>query len=627
MILSSAVRSIFVDLPRRAKQALAILLDALIFFASFQIALWFRFELFFLNPQYLSLSIMGSLGGVAALKLLGLYSYVLRYMSQRVTVVLAAGVIISVAIVTAGSTFFYPVAGLSRAVLLIYGCLSLLGLIGVRSLARRILFPDNQQIIDQRISIVIYGAGAAGSQVATALRAGPNYTLVGMLDDDPKKHHLVVAGLKVYPREALGALIERHDIRQVVIAIPSASPKQIRSIVEFLEPSRLRIRLVPGLKDLIDPTAGVRLRDVRVEDLLGRDPVAPIGELLGRCVTGGRVMVSGAGGSIGSELCRQILALQPEKLVLLEMSEPALYDIERELHHRARSLNVQIVGVLGSVRNATSMQRHLREHRIQTVYHAAAYKHVPIVEANVGEGILTNTYGTRTIAEAAIAAGVEDFVLISTDKAVRPTNVMGASKRLAEMVLQALARRGTRTRFSMVRFGNVLGSSGSVVPLFRQQIFAGGPITVTHRDITRYFMTIPEAAQLVLQAGSMGESGSVFVLDMGEPVRIFDLATRMIRLFGLTVKDSEHPDGDIEIRVIGLRPGEKLYEELLIGDNVMHTPHPRIMRANENCLEPEHLWRLLDHLRAAIDANDVPQTLAVLRQAVPEYQQPSDPPA
>lgn len=619
MILPSAVRSIFTDLPRAAKQSLAILLDVLILFISFQVALWFRFELFFLNWQYLMLSIIGSLGGVATLGLVGAYSYVLRYMSQRVAFVLAVGVGISVALITAVSTFFFPVAGLSRAVLLIYGCLSFLGLTGLRVLARHILFPDNQQIIDQRTPIVVYGAGKAGSEIATALRASPNYKLVAMLDDDPAKHKLVVAGLKVYPRDALEHLIARHDVRQVVIAIPSAAPKKISEIVDFLGPSRLRVRLVPSLSDLVDPTAGMRLRDVRVEDLLGRAPVAPISDLLGRCVTGRRVMVSGAGGSIGSELCRQILALLPEKLVLLDMSEPALYEIERDLRSREQHRKTDIVALLGSVRDPASVERHLRNHQIQTVYHAAAYKHVPMVEANVGEGLLANTYGTRVMAEAAIAAGVEDFVLISTDKAVRPTNVMGASKRLAEMVLQALARRDARTRFSMVRFGNVLGSSGSVVPLFRQQIFAGGPITLTHQDITRYFMTIPEAAQLVLQAGSMGESGSVFVLDMGEPVRIYDLASRMIRLFGLTVKDQDHPEGDIEIRISGLRPGEKLYEELLIGDDVKQTPHPRIMRANETCLEPEHLWQLLEGLRHAIDANDVPKTLAILRQAVPEY--------
>lgn len=328
-------------------------------------------------------------------------------------------------------------------------------------------------------------------------------------------------------------------------------------------------------------------------------------------------MVTGAGGSIGSELCRQILALKPSKLVLLEISEPALYTIEQDL--RLRYPGIDIVGVLGSVRDAHHCLAQLRRHGVQTIYHAAAYKHVPIVEQNVGEGIRTNAYGTLSIAETAIQAGVQDFVLISTDKAVRPTNVMGASKRLAELVLQAHAQVQDRTRFSMVRFGNVLGSSGSVVPLFRRQILDGGPITLTHPEITRYFMTIPEAAQLVLQAGAMGESGSVFVLDMGEPVRIRDLAERMIRIYGLTVKNPEQPDGDIEIRITGLRPGEKLYEELLIGDHSQETLHPRIMRATEYNIPYETLMSQLRMLDRALQAGDVHEIVTLLRQIVREY--------
>lgn len=619
MIIPESARHAFVELPRVAKQLLAVFLDAAILFAAFHLALWFRFELFFLNEQYLYLSILGSLGGVAALGMFGVYFYVLRYMSERIAVALIAGVAVSVAVITAGNTFLYLAAGISRAVLLIYASLALIGLISVRLLARRLLFPKNMLLLDPRIPIIVYGAGTAGSQVATALRAGPHYQLVGMIDDDQRKHRLVVAGLRVYPRSALPELVERYKVQQLLIAIPSANPARIREIVEFVEPYKLRIRLVPGLKELVDSSDGVRLRDVQVEDLLGRDPVAPIPELLGRCVTDRVVMVTGAGGSIGSELCRQILELRPRKLVMLEFSEPALYTIDHEISARARDTGIEVVSVLGSIRSAECCLRQLSTHCVETVYHAAAYKHVPIVEANIAEGFLTNSIGTRTLADAAIKAGVRDFVLISTDKAVRPTNVMGATKRLAELVLQAAAQCQHQTRFSMVRFGNVLGSSGSVVPLFRQQILNGGPITLTHVDITRYFMTIPEAAQLVLQAGAMGASGSVFVLDMGEPVRIHDLAVRMIRLFGLTVKDKQNPAGDIEIRISGLRPGEKLYEELLIGENVTETQHPRIMSANEACLEPAELDGLLAELEMAAQANDEELLLSILKKAVPEY--------
>ncbi len=616
MILPYPVRRLFVDLPRPVKQLLAVVLDAVILLLAFHCALWLRFELFFVTQQYLLLSLLACAGGIAALGAFGVYFYILRYMSERVVAAILGGIIVSVMVVTAGNTFL-QLSTLSRGVLIIYAALALVGLIGVRLCARKLLFPADHHMADPRIPVLIYGAGGAGSQLAAALRAGPYYRPVAMLDDDRRKHRLVVAGLRVYPPSQLSRLIDRHNVRQLLIAIPSATPPQIRAIVEAAEPYRLRIRLVPSMRELIDPANGVRLRDVQVEDLLGRDPVAPITSLLGQCVTGRSVMVTGAGGSIGSELCRQILALKPSKLVLLEISEPALYTIEQDL--RLRYPGIDIVGVLGSVRDAHHCLAQLRRHGVQTIYHAAAYKHVPIVEQNVGEGIRTNAYGTLSIAETAIQAGVQDFVLISTDKAVRPTNVMGASKRLAELVLQAHAQVQNRTRFSMVRFGNVLGSSGSVVPLFRRQILDGGPITLTHPEITRYFMTIPEAAQLVLQAGAMGESGSVFVLDMGEPVRIRDLAERMIRIYGLTVKNPEQPDGDIEIRITGLRPGEKLYEELLIGDHSQETLHPRIMRATEYNIPYETLMSQLRMLDRALQAGDVHEIVTLLRQIVREY--------
>ncbi|WP_033840480.1 O-antigen biosynthesis protein WlbL [Bordetella bronchiseptica] len=618
MTLPYAIRRLFVDLPRPFKQMLAIVLDAVILLGAFHLALWLRFELFFLTDQYLFLSLLACAGGIAALAAFGVYLYILRYMSERVLAAILGGIVVSVMVVTAGNTFL-QLATISRGVLVLYAALALVGLIGVRLIARKLLFPADHHMADPRTPVLIYGAGGAGSQLAMALRAGPHYRPVAMLDDDKRKHRLVVNGLRVYPPEQLPKLIDRHNIRQLLIAMPSAPPKQIRSIVEAAEPYRLRIRLVPSMRELIDPTNGVRLRDVQVEDLLGRDPVAPIDTLLGRCVTDRIVMVTGAGGSIGSELCRQILALRPRKLVLFEIAEPALYAIEQDLRQRIGERNIEIAGVLGSVRDAAHCLAQLQEHGVQTIYHAAAYKHVPIVEHNVSEGIRTNAFGTLNMAETAIQAGVLDFVLISTDKAVRPTNVMGASKRLAELVLQAHAQIQDKTRFSMVRFGNVLGSSGSVVPLFRRQILEGGPITLTHPEITRYFMTIPEAAQLVLQAGAMGESGSVFVLDMGEPVLIRELAERMVRLYGLTVKNSDQPDGDIEIRITGLRPGEKLYEELLIGEDSRETLHPRIMRATEYSLPYETLMGQLRMLDRSLQMCSPRQAAELLGQIVREY--------
>ncbi|CUJ03915.1 polysaccharide biosynthesis protein [Achromobacter xylosoxidans] len=616
--LPYAVRRVFVTLPRPYKQGLAIAFDAFILLLSFQLALWFRFELFFFDHYYLLLSVSACIGGLAAFGALGLYRYVLRYMNERVVFSIAGGVLVSVMVTTAMTIFLQMPTGLSRGVLVIYALLAVVSLLSARVLARRALFPGTYHAADVRVPVAIYGAGAAGSQLLTALRAGPHYTPVALVDDDRRKRKLVIAGLRVHAPSDLPRLIERHQIQQLLIAIPSATPTQIRNIVEQVEGYRLRIRLVPSLQELVD-SKGPRLRDVQVEDLLGRDPVAPVPELLERCVRGKSVFVSGAGGSIGSELCRQILTLQPRRLVLFEMSEVALYAID----HNLRQLNgdnvVEIISVLGSVRDYDRCLAQLRHFEIQTIYHAAAYKHVPIVEANVHEGIRTNTFGTLALARAAVDARTSDFVLISTDKAVRPTNVMGASKRLAELVLQAHAQLPDGPRFSMVRFGNVLGSSGSVVPLFHRQILAGGPITLTHPDITRYFMTIPEAAQLVLQAGAMGESGSVFVLDMGEPVRIRDLAVRMINMYGLTLRDADQPDGDIEIRTIGLRPGEKLYEELLIDAQALPTQHPRIMRAEEHALAYDALMVRLAQLDDAMMHDDQDQVMAILKEMVPGF--------
>jgi len=618
MTLLQTLRQLVIDLPRPFKQGLAIVLDAAILLAAFHLALWLRFSLFFFDNSYFLLSLAACASGVAAMAGLRVYSYVLRYMNARVVLGIAGGVAGSIMVVTAANTFLY-LLGLSRAVLVIYGFLAMGGLIGIRWLGRQVLFSSSiKQAHDLRLPVLIYGAGGAGSQLATALRAGPHYKPVAMVDDDARKWGLTVAGLRVHGPHQLESLVKRHGVRQLLLAMPTAGRRRLREIVDQAQGYRLRIRLVPSLRELVD-TDGVRLRDVRVEDLLGRDAVEPIPELLGRCVTGRCVMVTGAGGSIGSELCRQILALRPRCLVLYEISEPALYAIEQELAQAARDCGAQLVALLGSVRDGRHCLHRIREFQVQTIYHAAAYKHVPIVEHNVKEGLGTNAFGTLALAQAAVEGNVADFVLVSTDKAVRPTNVMGASKRLAELLLQALSQRQRGTRFSMVRFGNVLGSSGSVVPLFHRQILAGGPVTLTHPDITRYFMTIPEAAQLVLQAGSMGASGSVFVLDMGEPVRILDLAERMIRLCGLTVRNEAYPDGDIEIRIVGLRPGEKLYEELLIGGDFQATRHPRIMQARESDLPYDTLMAGMQRLEAAMSGTDRAPVIALLHELVSEY--------
>jgi len=605
-------------LSRRSKQLIAGASDAALLFVSFCLAFWLRFDSWSLLPHYLAFACIASLGGLLALYGLGLYRQILRYINEQVVRLVAGGVVFSIALVALVNAFLRLDAGFSRAVLAIYGLLALASLLGLRMLARHVLFPDPASEGHLPIPVVIHGAGSAGTQLAAALRQGPHYHLVAMVDDDARKHGLSAAGLKIFPPNQLPDLVAQYGVQQLFIAMPSASRARIRAVIELAQQHRLRVRLLPGIREMVDTQHTLRLRELNVEDLLGRDPVAPIAALLARCVTGRTVLVSGAGGSIGSELCRQILPLHPARLVLLDISEPALYSITQELA-ALNTWHIPISSVLGSVCDQARCVQHIQRFGIQTVYHAAAYKHVPIVEDNVAEGIKTNTFGTRALAQAAIAAGVSDFVLISTDKAVRPTNVMGASKRLAELVLQACAQMQDTTRFSMVRFGNVLGSSGSVVPLFHKQILAGGPITLTHPDITRYFMTIPEAASLVLQAGSMGESGSVYLLDMGEAVRIRDLAVKMIQMYGLTLRDADNPGGDIEINLTGLRPGEKLYEELLIDAHALPTEHPKILRAQECCLPYDALCTGLAELENALDNPNVDHALAVLRRLVPEY--------
>lgn len=488
--------------------------------------------------------------------------------------------------------------------------------------------------------LLIYGAGSAGAQTAAGLTGMHQYQLEGFVDDDTAKIGRSINGVLVYAPQALPGVVQRLGVTDVLLAVPSTTRQRRRQIIESLSDLPVRIRTLPGLSDLASGRVTVAdFQELDIEDLIGREPVAPQASLLGHDLAGQTVMVTGAGGSIGSELCRQIVQEGPARLLLVDHSEYALYAI----HHELQTLRDQgahtcaLVPLLASVADPRRMTDICRAHRPGSIYHAAAYKHVPMVEANAGEGVLNNVFGTLNMVRVALEHGARHFVLVSTDKAVRPTNVMGASKRVAELVLQAIAAADRPpfdsgaptpwrcpTRFSMVRFGNVLGSSGSVIPLFRRQIAAGGPVTVTHPGVTRYFMTIPEAAQLVLQAGAMAEGGDLFLLDMGEPIRIVDLARRMVALSGLTVRDEQHPGGDIAIEFTGLRPGEKLYEELLIGDHPLSTAHPRILRAREEHAPWEGMQATLEALRRAALADDTAAIKALLRQLVPGYQ-PSGP--
>lgn len=468
--------------------------------------------------------------------------------------------------------------------------------------------------------VLIYGAGSAGQQLALSMRHEPGMQVVGFIDDDPNLHHQLLDGVQVFPRDLLHEIAPQKCVDTIFLALPQISWRRRREIVESLEPLGLQVRTLPALAHLADGRITVNdLREIQIDDLLGREQIAPDTLLFARTIVGRTVMVTGAGGSIGGELCRQIAANGARRLILFEQSEFALYAIERELcqirsDHKLDKL--EIVPVLGSVLDRTRLEECFQDLRPDTVFHAAAYKHVPLVEANPVEGIRNNVLGTFEVVRASAAAGVKDFTLVSTDKAVRPTNVMGASKRCAEQVVQAYTTIAASMRISIVRFGNVLGSSGSVVPLFRAQIEAGGPLTVTHREITRYFMTIPEAAQLVIQAGGMARGGEVFVLDMGKPVKIAHLARTMIQLSGLSVKDAANPDGDIAIREIGLRPGEKLHEELLIGNDPQSTIHERIMMAREDYLAWDRLSPLLEALG---ETRDRAEALSILRLVVPDF--------
>ncbi len=571
----------------------------------------------------------------------GLYHAVIRYIGfQAIWAVVKA--VFLYALVWGVLVFLSGIEGIPRSVILINWALALLFIGGSRMAARWVVSEQLHRPASEsnKIPVVIYGAGEAGRQLRAALAQSYEFKPVAFIDDDRALRKQQIAGLRIYARYDLDNLIQQYQVQQVLVAIPSLIRSQRNAILSQLEGYPVHVRTLPGVAELAQGRVKTEdLREVSIADLLGRDSVAPNKKLLQATITGKVVMVTGAGGSIGSELCRQIVQLAPKALVLFERSEFALYSVEKELLENfvekklaqeiQNKTNVEFSGysefqgkifpILGSVGDRQRVQQVCRRFGVQTIFHAAAYKHVPMVEFNPGEGVRNNIYGTWHCAQAAMASAVETFVLISTDKAVRPTNTMGCSKRVAELALQALAAAQSTTRFVMVRFGNVLGSSGSVIPLFERQIHAGGPVTVTHPDIIRYFMTIPEAAQLVIQAGAMGQGGDVFVLDMGKPVKIVDLAKKMIHLSGLELKDEAHPNGEIEIEFTGLRPGEKLYEELLIGDNVSPTDHPMIMRAEEEFLPLEQLEILLGKINRAIDENDPEQMRELLIEAVPDF--------
>jgi len=549
---------------------------------------------------------------------LGLYRSVVRYVGLDL---LAASAIVSIGCSTFGAVAL-SVAGHSSLALrwaTVFCALTVIFLTAVRYFAS--VFLATRQRQSQQEKVAVYGAGSVGAQLVASLRSSQEFVPVAMLDDDEKLRGKRIKGLEVYPPTELRSLIDGLGVSRVLLALPEISRRSRRIILEQLSEHPVHVQTIPDLDSIVSGKARVEdIADVDVKDLLGRDSVPPNNKLLRASITGKSVMVTGAGGSIGSELCRQILLLKPKCLVMFELCEPSLYAIEMEIQKlRGDSgLDIEVVALLGSVHHEDRLREAMQAFRVNTVFHAAAYKHVPMVEHNVFEGIHNNVFGTLHSARAARDAQVESFVLISTDKAVNPTNVMGATKRMAELILQAM-NSDSSTRFSMVRFGNVLESSGSVVPLFKKQIRSGGPVTVTHRDIIRYFMTIPEAAQLVIQAGAMAKGGDVFVLDMGKPVKIYDLAVRMISLMGLTVKGAEFPEGDIEITFVGLRPAEKLYEELLIGNNVSGTEHPRILRADEESVPKDTLNRLIDELKLASMERDYEKAKELLTNAVKEY--------
>jgi FlaA1/EpsC-like NDP-sugar epimerase len=643
------IRNRLLASPRLIKQGLAVSSDVIICAIAVQLAIDLRLETYTSwGLQHAWLLLAGVFLFIPIFIGMGLYRAIFRYAGLQVIFSLNKAMAVYALLYSA----VFTVIGISevpRSVGLLQPLFFGLGIVSSRLFVRYWLGGFGRtNLLGSTRRTLIYGAGSAGRQLAGGLLTSSDVKIVGYVDDDDRLHGHNLNGLNIYSPHELARIVQSKQVSQIFLAIPSVSQRRRNEVINALLPLHLQVRTLPGLADLASGKVTVSdLRELNIEDLLGRESVVPNPLMLAKNITGKLVMVTGAGGSIGSELCRQIVKAQPTCLLLVELSEFALYEIHRELEAAIQEIALpasedsadsmsaaipKLVPLLANVRDAHRMAEIFRTWRPSTVYHAAAYKHVPMVEHNPAEGVKNNMQGTLVTATQAALHGVSDFVLVSTDKAVRPTNIMGATKRLAEMVLQAKAASQVlkfgempgKTRFSMVRFGNVLGSSGSVVPLFRNQIAEGGPITLTDERMTRYFMTIPEAAQLVIQAAAMANGGDVFVLDMGQPVKILDLAKRMVELSGLTVLDANNPMGDIEIQVTGLRPGEKLYEELLIGDNPLPTSHPRIMKAHEEFLPWDELESKLNILNRALESNNVPVIRTLLKELVPGYQPESE---
>jgi FlaA1/EpsC-like NDP-sugar epimerase len=631
-----------VNLSRHNKKLLMLFVDSvllvLILLASFSI----RLDYWYVPENDVIWVVLGApIIAVPIFVRFGLYRAIIRYIGFKALWAIVQAVTLY-ALLWGVIGFMAEIEGIPRSVILINWLLGILVIGGSRMIGRRFLLVQNRKNTSECNNVVVYGAGSAGRQLSIALTQSSEYNPVAFIDDNSELHRQSINGIEVVSKDNLERLIKKKNVTEVLLSIPTLSRSRRNKIILFLEPYSVLVRSLPSVSELAQGKAKIAdLREVSAKDLLGRDSVVANKELLGLNITNKVVMVTGAGGSIGAELCRQILFLKPKVLILFEQNEFSLYSIDKELSHVAIP-SVEILPMLGSVNNRQRLSHIMQRFDVQTIYHTAAYKHVPMVEFNNAEGVSNNIFGTLNCAQVAIDNKVETFVLISTDKAVRPTNTMGATKRFAEMILQALTlslsqtKRNSQdgaekdsagqysTRFSMVRFGNVLDSSGSVIPLFKEQIKEGGPITVTDAEVLRYFMSIPEAVELVIQAGAMAKGGDVFVLDMGEPVRIVDLAKKMIRLSGLEVKDKFHPDGDIEIEFTGLRPGEKLYEELLIGGNTSETDNPKIMRAEEEMLAWDDLKLIIDELERSIDSCDQDKLRQLLIEAVPGFKPQSE---
>lgn len=618
------LRTFYSSISRRHKKLLFVFLDIMFLPAS----LWSSFALRFSEPwpyermvPYWWMFVLIPVIGVYVFSRFGLYRAVVRFMGHQVVMSIVKGVLLLTLLLYA-MAHVSGVTGFPRSIPINFAIISCLYVAGTRYLVK-VFYQSVSKKDKSKENILIYGAGEAGAQFSLLMTNSHEFNPIGFVDDDATLHGQTVNGIVVYNPKEVDELLERFTVSRIVLAVPAASKPRRKQIIEMLKPLGVHVQTLPSLAELAAGSSSLeQLREIDFDDLLGRDVIKPNAQLLTGAIAGKVVMVTGAGGSIGSELCRQIAELQPATLIMYDNSEYALYAIDSELRQKygkIRGTEVDVIPILGTVLDGDRLSVLFAHFSVQTIFHAAAYKHVPMVEHNVLEGIKNNIFGTRTVAQLAIKYSAERFILVSTDKAVRPTNVMGATKRVAEQVVQNLAESSSNTILTMVRFGNVLGSSGSVVPLFRSQIESGGPVTVTHKEVTRYFMSIPEAAQLVVQAGAMAAGGEVFVLDMGKPVRIYDLAKNMIQLSGMKVLDDASPDGDIAIKITGLRPGEKLYEELLIGGNVEATEHARIMKAQETHLDSPVLERAISSLWLSVGNNDIQMARDTLMDVVQDY--------